>query len=1303
MYLGASTDGRGGGDVDALLADAARSRDLGTSVENAFSEAADSRRFSPEEIRRMRESVGLAMDVEHNLELTRGERRRRRQLGNLENAQVSVMAGATPERIFRPGAPSDQWLALMEVLGGVGVPKDLSLYERAGLHIAGIGRKFPSRIPQIMKHARKHVLAQVGGFVEIFEDGSPQHIIGSLEAEYAETGIGYEANLVTESAKSEAEAKRNIRWLQGALRSGAKRLAIKPTCLVPYSNVAIATPSLRVKLRDAFCEIFQVAQENPLADGQTAIITIDSEHSDILRLVSDAFIIAARNFPKVRVQLVGQAYAKDTETLLLDPLMTASKQRVQDGGVPLGMRLVGGANEKGEKQHVSAMGWSNLPIVGSRAATHANYMHLRSKMIDPIKDGDFTLTIASMNLITMTDSLIELARAGVLASQNGGFVSFSMLRGMTGQEIFRYLKKKYGVEGHEYIPVIPMAVIVELFKYYLRRIDELATKDGGKGISNYLAPLCRYGVDSPEWAESQVQNGIIAAVAEHKATDYPLEPGVLPYRGDHEPVVEPKTLAEYSPIPHVAPGALEDSNWIDDMILDCEAREVNNKTVELQFNQVRGDTERRALQELRGPTRPDLTLGWFEMATEKDVSEAMRIAREDRAGWEKKPADDRIDVVMKAVGEMRENRDILDKALIMNSGKSILEADGEVNEAMDFLNLSALQMKELLKRDNLEFTTEGDGVAVVICPKNFPMAIPLVHIIARLMAGYRVIVKPSGGKDEESTLATYEMVKCLWDAGVPKDALIFLPCNNDNAGELTKQAERVGYTGSTAIARKIHKENPKLDLLAETGGRNFVVVDSSADLKVVAHDMVKSVCGFGGQKCSKAIGLIATADVDMEELKAQLLMQLKMMVIANALVRRVDATPLSKKRGPGDPLYEATMNCLPGEEWLEELVASGDFDGDEEIMELLSGEPAKMGDPGIRFIADAANFDFSSIEEIFAPIFTVTQIDGGVEEAVDKINGLAGGLTGALFSENRPAIAHALKHWKTGNLYINRGPTGAMGHQGFGDGVGDAHEGAHGAKTGTPEWLMMNGCVKRREGKYAKYEKVDVKKDETGLAAVLERLGEGDWVGGYYDPMIHAGWSCLYEYDRYFSQKRPAPYQTVGQYDWIESHKVGRVLLRVSDGDRPEEILGKIFAAVAARNPLRISVPSSMEHVIQSIEKDLEISLESDFNNVKIEYDESDIALEEFIKKNATLDEEERVAFVAFSKRDNVSRLVAKAAVDAGLYIDWRGVTGDGLNDMITQFRQQSFCWVYHTAGDTSYEDHLRDNGDEVVPYRLAA
>ncbi|NOS67742.1 MAG: aldehyde dehydrogenase family protein [Candidatus Peribacteraceae bacterium] len=1231
----------------------------------------------PNELRvRAQTTLGFALDLmkSASAKMTPGEKGRRDDLGKLTDHHLSVLAGATPERVFRPESSYLQWDALREVVDEIDIPKILSWFERAGLYFA---TSRPARLaaPLVMRAVRGQILKQVGGFVQIEEDASANNVIESLESDSRFTGIGYEANLVVEAATTGEEAKKNLQWYKDAVTATAQRIAIKPTALVALSTSAIATASSSKHLANALKEIFAEADKYRNENNASYTeICIDSERSDLLDMTREAVLEAAKAFPRVRIKMAMQSYLRDTESQMLDPFLAASAKRVREGGVELGARLVCGANTEGEEWLASKMGLSGTPILPSRPETHANYMRLMRRMIDPLKSGTFTVTHASMNMITVAHHLIELAKAGVFAEAHGGAVSFAMLKGMTGQEMFRELTERYGVECHEYIPVISLDRIVELFKYYLRRIEEISGQSKDGKTANYLGVTCKNGPDSEKWRRTQVENGYLPALRadatnEHTGA-YPPSRGIRPNRGLHENSVVSHNIHQYRITPAMNAAALETRQWVDERIQACKDR-TDSDAVHIRPSWY-GSNLIRNVHHVKGPTRTNLTLAKVEYAQKADIDFAFELAEKDPAGWGKKSMKERLDILSKVEGEFRESREKLVEALMLDAGKSVPEADAEVDEMMDFSRLTDLQWRALLARDHLEFSTDGNGTAVVVCPKNFPQAIPAAHISALLSVGYRVLVKPSGGEGEETMLSTLEMVKCFHRAGVPEQALLFVPCDNKNAAYLTghAKAERIRFTGSAKTAETIHKCNPGADVQAETGATNVAIIDSSMDLKEAAQMIVASVCGYAGQKCSKLRLVIATKDVNMAELKKHLVNITKEMLVATALTPHVDVTPLRRTPNHDDPLYDRIVKRQPGEQWLL--------------------NPATVGAPGIRE-ADPEEFDVAKMEEIFAPIFTIMQVDGGIEEAVATASRSRGSLTAALYSRKQPHIDYALQHWQTGNLYVNNKSTGARADQGFGDGAGpDAHRGAHGAKTGTQEFLLMNAKVRRRTpGMRMRFNPEKLQEDPTGLQKFLDQVEEKSLshpIVPAVQNAIHAGRHYLFEQDTYYCEKRPAPYQVKGQHDWIESRPVGQVMLRVSANDAVGDILSKIFATIAAGNSLRLSIPPELQQTFALHEKTLGVSFTEAFPQLSVRI-EDDSAVTQCISEN---DSSTGIRCLLYSNRESVPSEVFSAAAEKSLHIDCREVTGDGRVDMITQYRQQSFCNVYHVAGDTSYEDERR-------------
>lgn len=721
---------------------------------------------------------------------------------------------------------------------------------------------------------------------------------------------------------------------------------------------------------------------------------------------------------------------------------------------------------------------------------------------------------------------------------------------------------------------------------------------------------------------------------------------------------------------------MEDREWADGLIAACLNRtDAEGPRIQLPYYlpQPEGTDVPRTQVPLRGRTSPELLLGIAEYATPADVDRIAARLREDRTGWSTLSMEARLAKLAESTRNVQRRRDRLITAEMLDIHKSLPEADGEVNEAIDFGTLAQAHYRELMKRENIDFTIDPErSLGLVICPKNFPVAIVKAHIDYLLARGYRVMVKPSTGEGEEAILSTWELIQTYRDAGIGEDVLAFVPCDNETAPHLVRQADEIRFTGSPGVAEIIHETNPEAVLFAETGGANWIIVDETMDPEDAALLIINANSGFAGQKCSAPRLVVLTEKVDREAIQRHLVRIQKTMLVGSPLTRWVDVTPLSKEHPIDTPFYRKVMEPMQGESWLL--------------------RPEKMGHPGIRVATDPKAFQPEKIDEIFAPIFTVVQIQGGVEEAVAYVNRLKGCITGGVYTDDQNKLAHAAQHAKAGNLYLGRRAiTGALAHQAFGDGPGIAHRGVHGVKTGSLEMVAMTGEYRRKPGTHAAYNRENIQPDPNGLHALLSVLEESGSSEGSPEMQdaVHAGWSYLHEMQTYFSKQRRTPQTIVGQDDWMESHPIGHVVLRLNPQDSTMDILSKLFATIAAGNRLTISMPPEMRGQWTTFQGLLRNHIAT-LNPPQFEEDE---AFAQRLAENGSTAEGQRIECVLYARRANVPTEVYTAAAQARLFIDARPVTGDGLIDMISQFRTTTYCHVFHNGGDTRYHDMREAKG----------
>jgi len=426
--------------------------------------------------------------------------------------------------------------------------------------------------------------------------------------------------------------------------------------------------------------------------------------------------------------------------------------------------------------------------------------------------------------------------------------------------------------------------------------------------------------------------------------------------------------------------------------------------------------------------------------------------------WRDRPAMERAEILVRAAALMRKQRDGLAGVMIREAGKTWKEADADVCEAIDFCEYYAREAVRLFDRQRLgRFIGELDetvyqprGVAVVISPWNFPLAICCGMTVAALVTGNTVIVKPA----EQTPGIASIMADILYEAGVPKDVMQFCPAPGETTGAALVRDPRVAliaFTGSKAVGLDIVKaagvtpegqEHVK-KVVCEMGGKNAIIIDTSADVDEAVVGVRHSAFGFQGQKCSACSRVIV---VDPEGPSGP--------TITNFTHRLVEA---SKALTIGDPLLPGTdVGPVIDAEAKDKIQKYIELGKRECKLELAMDVPAGLEQRTGRHFVGPAIFSGCRPEhaivrdEIFGPVVAVMHAKD-FEEALALANGSMYKLTGALYSRKPAHIERAKREFRVGNLYINRGSTGALvARQPFG---GFAMSGV-GTKAGGADYLL---------------------------------------------------------------------------------------------------------------------------------------------------------------------------------------------------------------------------------------------------------
>jgi 1-pyrroline-5-carboxylate dehydrogenase len=462
-----------------------------------------------------------------------------------------------------------------------------------------------------------------------------------------------------------------------------------------------------------------------------------------------------------------------------------------------------------------------------------------------------------------------------------------------------------------------------------------------------------------------------------------------------------------------------------------------------------GGRERASVDwiEPHNPAEPAQRVGRVGCATREIADEALAAAEAAYSAWSRTPAAERARLLLRAAAIMRRRRHELSAQMVVEIGKSWIEADADTAEAIDFCEYYAREMLRLADPQPLvtapgtanELVYQPIGVGLVVPPWNFPCAIATGMVAAAVVAGNCVLFKPAS----LTPLVAARVMEILVEAGLPSGVVNFIPGPGDQIGDYLVQHPRVrfvSFTGSREVGCRIYAEAAQVRpgqrwlkrVVAEMGGKDAIVVDDSwRDLESAAEGIVASAYGFQGQKCSACSRLIVVdrAHDRLLDLVAQRAQSLRI----------------------GDP-REPTIQFGPvaSRGQLEKVSSYLEVGKQEGRLVLGGGADDARGwcvEPTI--FADVAPRARIAQEEIFGPVLAVLRArDFG--HALEIANDTVYGLTGAVYARDPAKLEAARREFRVGNLYLNRKCTGArVGVEPFG---GFDMSGTN-AKAGGPDYL----------------------------------------------------------------------------------------------------------------------------------------------------------------------------------------------------------------------------------------------------------
>jgi RHH-type transcriptional regulator, proline utilization regulon repressor / proline dehydrogenase / delta 1-pyrroline-5-carboxylate dehydrogenase len=761
---------------------------------------------------------------------------------------------------------------------------------------------------------------------------------------------------------------------------------------VTYVSVKLSSVVSQLVTIDRFGSLDRVSEQlrslyrASARDG--VFVNLDMEEFRDLHLTMDALrrVLDEPEFQGLAAGVVLQAYLPDVHGVLED-LLEWARDRFARGGATIKVRLVKGANLAMEHAEAEIHGWTAAPYA-SKADVDASYARLLDVAIRPQWSSAVRVGVASHNLFHLAWAL-EVASARGVSTQ----VDVEMLEGMANAEALALARS--GETVLLYTPATRRDDFASAVAYLVRRLEENTAPE------NYLSAAFAIGRDDAVFAE-QRQRFVDSIARRHDVS-------VTSRRFDPPS----QSFATFENVRDGDPANPEYARAVTRALAD-------QPSAPLWVGEAVSDYE-----EGRDPSAGGAVFYRYGVAGVSGVDDAVAVARRAGPTWEARGAHERAAVLAQVATIVEARRARLLAVMARDTGKTIAEGDPEVSEGVDFIHYYA--QRGLHVGDSTPL-----GVVVVVPPWNFPWAIPTGGVAAALAAGNAVIFKPA----PEAVATGYEVASAFWDGGVPREVLQFVPTRDDDVGRRLVTHEGVDavvLTGSFDTARLFHSWRPEINLLAETSGKNAIVVTACADVDLAVRDLVTAAFGHAGQKCSAASLAIVEASLLADP---AFLRQLRDAVTSLRVGSSTDlATVVGPViRPPEEALRRALTRLDEGETWLV--------------------EPAPLDEqyqwrPGVKLGVRPGSW--SHLNEWFGPVLGLMTAPD-LATATRWQNQVPYGLTAGLHSLSTAECEYWLDHVAAGNVYVNRTTTGAVvNRQPFGgwkrSAVGPT------AKTGGPHYV----------------------------------------------------------------------------------------------------------------------------------------------------------------------------------------------------------------------------------------------------------
>jgi RHH-type proline utilization regulon transcriptional repressor/proline dehydrogenase/delta 1-pyrroline-5-carboxylate dehydrogenase len=1028
--------------------------------------------------------------------------------------EQSKDAPADPSAKRLAGLLSDP-LGLDFALGfvdGVVRPEDLRV---AGRNLEKLTRAIPGFLPWYLRFAifvggnvaillpwpvvpiARWVLRRMVGHLVI--DATPRQLGKSL-ARLRGRGIRLNINLLGEAVLGDEEAAHRLAGTRELLeRDDVDYVSIK------VSNVASqlsmwAFDDMVATVVERLTPLYEYAAASPA----TKFINLDMEEYRDLDLTMAVFtrLLEQPALKNLEAGIVLQTYLPDALGALQRLTEWAIARRAA-GGAGIKVRVVKGANLAMEHVDATLHHWP-LATYGTKVDTDTNYKRVLDWAFTPSRTDAVRIGVAGHNLFDVAFAWLLAKRRRVETR-----VEFEMLLGMaTGQA--EAVKRDVG-GLLLYTPVVQPKEFDSAISYLIRRLEENASTE------NFMSGVFELATNERMFAREA--DRFLASLAALEPADASAPPS--PNRVQDRGVTASRDLRAFANEPDTDPSIAVNRTW--------------------------------AARMLERSRDSRLGIGTIELARVTDQGELERLIQQASAAgaeWGARPAAERARVLHDAGDVLAAFRGRLIEVMASETGKTIAEGDVEVSEAVDFAHYYAESALNLDGVDGAEFV--APRLTVVVPPWNFPVAIPAGSVLAALAAGSAVIIKPAPQAKRSGAV----MIEALWEAGVPRELLVLVDIEEAGAEapvDLGKQliahpsVDRVILTGAWQTAALFRSWRHDLPIVAETSGKNAIIVTPSADLDLAVADIVRSAFGHAGQKCSAASLVILVGSVGRSERFRRQLED------AVRTLRVGWPQAASSQMGPIiEPAHGKLLHALTtlddGESWL--------------LQPRSLDDTGRLWSPGVRDgVAPGSAFHLT---EYFGPVLGVMTAPT-LDAAIELQDAVPYGLTAGIHSLDPNEVAHWLDTVRAGNLYVNRGITGAIvRRQPFGgwkrSSVGTS------AKAGGPNYLASLGRWRPIENRPKENLVLDGLSD--AVASVVT-LGQAAMDFPEFDRVRRAAHSDQEAWAAEYGVSRDV--SALGVERNIFRYRPTPVTVRLSDGESVAHLMRLLAAAARAGSTVHIS------------------------------------------------------------------------------------------------------------------------------------